>query len=81
MKSSATVRLSSRYLVVAVPRFARLAIIVDGVGAFRTHAGDAHGQGPDAPSIERRHARLAVHAAHTVVTFILANWTVRSKRQ
>jgi hypothetical protein len=51
-----------------------LASIVAGVGAFRTHAGDAHGRGPDAPSIEPRHARLAVHAAHTVVTFILETW-------
>jgi Abortive infection C-terminus len=51
-----------------------LASIVAGVAAFRTHAGDAHGRGPDAPSIEPRHARLAVHAAHTVVTFILETW-------
>jgi len=51
-----------------------LASIVAGVGAFRTHAGDAHGRGPGAPSIDPRHARLAVHAAHTVVTFILETW-------
>ena len=51
-----------------------LATIVAGVAAFRTHAGDAHGRGPGAPSIEPRHARLAVHAAHTVVTFILETW-------
>jgi hypothetical protein len=56
-----------------------LASIVDGVGAFRTHAGDAHGRGPDAPAIEPRHARLAVHAAHTVATFILETWEVRKK--
>jgi hypothetical protein len=56
-----------------------LASIVDGVGAFRTHAGDAHGRGPDAKPIEARHARLAVHAAHTVVTFILETWDARRK--
>jgi Abortive infection C-terminus len=56
-----------------------LAAIVDGVGAFRTHAGDAHGRGPGAPSIEPRHARLAVHAAHTVVTFILETWKRKPK--
>jgi hypothetical protein len=48
-----------------------LASIVDGVGAFRTHASSAHGRDPGAPRIEPRHARLAVHAAHTVVTFVL----------
>jgi Abortive infection C-terminus len=56
-----------------------LASIVDGTGAFRTHAGDAHGHGPEAPAVEPRHARLAVHAAHTVVTFVLETWTARTK--
>ena len=56
-----------------------LASIVDGVGAFRTHAGDAHGRGPEARPIEARHARLAVHAAHTVVTFVLETWKARPK--
>ena len=54
-----------------------LASVVDGVGAFRTHAGDAHGRGPEARPIEARHARLAVHAAHTVVTFVLDTWTAQ----
>jgi Abortive infection C-terminus len=54
-----------------------LASIVDGVGAFRTHAGDAHGHGPEARPVEARHARLAVHAAHTVVTFVLETWAGR----
>jgi hypothetical protein len=52
-----------------------LASIVDGVGAFRTHAGSAHGRGPKSVAIDSRHARLAVHAAHTAVTFILETWT------
>jgi hypothetical protein len=56
-----------------------LASIVDGIGAFRTHAGDAHGRGPDAKPIEPRHARLAVHSAHTVVTFVLETWAARPK--
>lgn len=54
-----------------------LASIVDGVGAYRTHAGSAHGHGPQAATIEPRHGRLAVHAAHTVVTFILETWAAR----
>jgi hypothetical protein len=51
-----------------------LASVVDGVGAFRTHTGSAHGQGPTPITIGPRHARLAVHAAHTVVTFVLETW-------
>lgn len=51
-----------------------LASIVDGVGAFRTHAGSAHGKDSMSVPIESRHARLAVHAAHTVVTFLLETW-------
>ena len=56
-----------------------LASVVDGVGAFRTHAGDAHGRGPDARPIDARHARLAVHAAHTVVMFVLETWTAQRR--
>jgi hypothetical protein len=56
-----------------------LASVVDGVGAFRTHAGDAHGRGPDAPSIEPRHARLVVGAAYSVVMFVLETWAARNK--
>lgn len=54
-----------------------LASIVAGVGAFRTHVGSAHGHGPELIPIEPRHARLAVHAAHTAVTFILETWAAR----
>ena len=54
-----------------------LASIVDGVGALRTHVGSAHGRGPEPIPIEPRHARLALHAAHTVVTFILETWAAR----
>jgi hypothetical protein len=52
-----------------------MASVVDGVGAFRTHAGSAHGQGTSPPPVEARHARLAVHAAETLVAFVLETWT------
>src|SRR5690606_20481291 len=42
-----------------------MASIVGGVGALRTHASTAHGQGNVRYRVEPRHARLAVHAAHT----------------
>ena len=54
-----------------------LASIVDGVGSMRTHAGSAHGRGRDPHTVEARHARLAVHSAHTLVTFILESWDAR----
>jgi hypothetical protein len=48
--------------------------IVHGVGALRTHASSAHGAGRKAYRLEGRHARLAVHAAHTLCLFILESW-------
>lgn len=48
--------------------------VVDGIGALRTHASSAHGAGVKVYKLEPRHARLAVHAAHTVALFILESW-------
>jgi hypothetical protein len=48
--------------------------IVMGIGAFRTHAGSAHGRGRKAYRVEPRHARLAIHAAHTLCTFVIETW-------
>lgn len=54
-----------------------LVSIIDGVGSFRTHAGSAHGQGKRKYRIAARHARLTVHAAHTLCLFVLETWQVR----
>jgi hypothetical protein len=51
-----------------------LLAIVDGIGALRTHASSAHGAGKTPYKLEPRHARLAIHAAHTVTLFILESW-------
>jgi hypothetical protein len=51
-----------------------LATVLNGVGDLRTHAGSAHGRGHDAFTVEPRHARLAVHAAHTLVNFVFETW-------
>ncbi|MGH9548086.1 MAG: abortive infection family protein [Terriglobales bacterium] len=51
-----------------------LAGVLNGVGDLRTHVGSAHGQGHEAFQVESRHARLAVHAAHTIVNFVLETW-------
>lgn len=51
-----------------------LASIVDGVGAYRTHIGSAHGRGVEPPKIVTSEARLAVHASHTIVIFVMECW-------
>lgn len=53
--------------------------IVEGIGSLRTHASSAHGAGKKSYKLEPRHARLAVHSAHTVTLFILESW--RKKKQ
>lgn len=51
-----------------------LASIVDGVGAYRTHIGSAHGRGLNPPRISVPEARLAVNAAHSLVIFVMELW-------
>lgn len=53
--------------------------VVDGIAALRTHASSAHGAGAKAYKLEPRHARLAIHSAHTVALFILESWAKRQK--
>ena len=53
--------------------------IVEGTASLRTHASTAHAQGRKPYKIEPRHARLAVHAAHTVALFVLKSWEKRKK--
>lgn len=46
--------------------------IADGVAGLRTHTGSAHGHSPGKSyKLAPRHARLAVHAAHTMAVFVL----------
>ncbi|WP_210245448.1 abortive infection family protein [Tardiphaga sp. vice304] len=54
--------------------------ITAGVGALRTHEGSAHGHENKKYRIEGRHARLAVHAAHTMSHFILETWEARGRK-
>ena len=51
--------------------------VVEGIGALRTHASSAHGAGKKGYKIEPRHARLAIHAAHTLTLFVLETWRKR----
>jgi hypothetical protein len=54
--------------------------VVDGIGSLRTHAGTAHGRGNRPYRIQARHARLAIHASHTLVGFFLETWDERKRR-
>ncbi|WP_133625218.1 abortive infection family protein [Erwinia sp. LJJL01] len=45
--------------------------IIDGVAAFRSHIGSAHGRGPNPPMIVVAEARLVVNVSHTIVVFIM----------
>lgn len=53
--------------------------VVDGIACFRTHDGSAHGKERRPYRILPRHARLAVHAAHTLVLFGLETWAERKQ--
>lgn len=48
--------------------------VVNGVGALRTHGGDAHGRERGYRRIDPRIARLAIHSASTVSLFLLETW-------
>jgi hypothetical protein len=47
---------------------------VQGIGALRTHAGDAHGRERGFRRLDARIARLAIHAASGVALFIIETW-------
>lgn len=48
--------------------------VTGGIGALRTHAGDAHGRGKTRVPVDPRIARLAVHAASTISLFYIETW-------
>jgi hypothetical protein len=54
--------------------------VVDGIGSLRTHGSTAHGHGRKTYRIEPRHARLAIHASHTLVGFFLETWDERNRK-
>jgi len=49
-------------------------LLANGIGALRTHGSSAHGSGRVRYHLQPRHARLAVHAAHTIASFIIESW-------
>jgi hypothetical protein len=57
-----------------------LTTAAEGIGALRTHGGDAHGRERGHPRIDPRIARLAVHAASTVSLFLIETWERKMRR-
>ncbi|WP_164067834.1 abortive infection family protein [Serratia marcescens] len=55
--------------------------VVDGIGAFRTHASTAHGAGRVSYNVLPRHARLAINAAHSLVLYLIESWEQRKESQ
>lgn len=51
-----------------------------GIGALRTHAGDAHGRERGFKRIDGRIARLAIHTASTVTLFLTETWEKKYRR-
>jgi Abortive infection C-terminus len=51
-----------------------LATVVEGIGALRTHGGDAHGRERGFKRLDQRIASLAIHAASTIAVFLIETW-------
>ncbi len=47
---------------------------VEGIGALRTHGGDAHGREKDFARIDARIARLSVYGASAISLFLIETW-------
>jgi hypothetical protein len=48
--------------------------VVQGIGALRTHAGDAHGRERGFKRLDARIARLAIHSAGCIALFFIETW-------
>ena len=57
-----------------------LTSVAKGVGALRTHGGDAHGREAGYPSMDAPTARFAINAAASVALFLIETWELRQKR-
>lgn len=51
-----------------------LTTVVEGIGALRTHGGDAHGREKGYSRIDSRIANLSVHAVSSLAIFIIETW-------
>lgn len=51
--------------------------VILGVGALRTHAGDAHGRSAEQTPTPPRYARLSINAACAAALFLIETWESR----
>ncbi|MBY3254531.1 abortive infection family protein [Rhizobium laguerreae] len=54
-----------------------LASAVQGIGALRTHAGDAHGRERGYRRVDARIARMAIHSASALALFLIETWQTK----
>lgn len=57
-----------------------LTSVSKGIGALRTHAGDAHGRERGRARIDARIARLAIHSASSIALFLIETWEHQHRR-
>lgn len=57
-----------------------LTSVAKGIGALRTHGGDAHGREKGFRRIDARIARLALNAASTLALFLIETWERKEHR-
>lgn len=57
-----------------------LTSVAKGIGALRTHGGDAHGREKGFKRIDPRIARLAINAASSLALFLIETWERQEKR-
>ena len=55
-----------------------LITVANGIGALRTHAGDAHGHAKLRYKVDPRTAKLAIHASSTLAMFYIDTWKKQS---
>lgn len=60
--------------------FGGLTSVAKGVGALRTHAGDAHGREKGFRRIDARIARLSLNAASSIALFLIETWERNEQR-
>jgi hypothetical protein len=51
---------------------------VEGLGAFRSRVGDAHGKGKLHAKPAARHATLAVNLAGSLASFLIETWEAKT---
>jgi hypothetical protein len=57
-----------------------LTSVAKGIGALRTHAGDAHGREKGFRRIDTRIARFAINAASSIALFLIDTWEYQQHR-